>query len=53
MPMSAKESAVFISRLVGLPVVDAAGDQVGRVKDVVFHLRTGTLAPRLRGLVVE
>ena len=51
--MSAKESAVFISRLVGLPVVDAAGDQVGRVKDVVFHLRTGTLAPRVRGLVVE
>ena len=51
--MSAKESAVFISRLVGLPVVDAAGDQVGRVKDAVFHLRTGTLAPRVRGLVVE
>ena len=26
---------------------------MGRVKDVVFHLRTGTLAPRVRGLVVE
>ena len=51
--MSAKESAVFISRLIGLPVVDAAGDQVGRVKDVVFHLRTGNLAPRVRGLAVE
>ncbi len=53
MPMSTKDSAVFISRVIGLPVVDAVGDQVGRVKDVVFHLRTNNLAPRVRGLVVE
>lgn len=51
--MSAKDNAVFISRVIGLPVVDAAGDQVGRVKDVVFHLRTNNLPPRVRGLVVE
>lgn len=51
--MSAKDHAVFISRVIGLPVVDAAGDQVGRVKDVVFHLRTNNRPPRVRGLVVE
>ncbi len=51
--MSAKDQAVFLSRVIGLPVVDAAGDQVGRVKDVVFHLRTNNLPPRVRGLVVE
>ncbi len=51
--MSAKDSAVFVSRVVGLPVVDAVGDQVGRVKDVVFHLRTNNRPPRVRGLVVE
>lgn len=51
--MTSKDSQVFISRIVGLPIVDAAGDQVGRVKDVVYHLRTGSLAPRVRGMVVE
>ncbi|MDO5737110.1 MAG: PRC-barrel domain-containing protein [Propionibacteriaceae bacterium] len=51
--MSAKDTQVFISRIIGLPIVDAAGDQVGRVKDVVYHLRVNTLAPRVRGLVVE
>ncbi len=51
--MDAKDSHVFISRIVGLPLVDAAGDQVGRVKDVVYHLRINNLAPRVRGLVVE
>lgn len=51
--MSAKDTQVFISRVIGLPLVDAAGDQVGRVKDIVFHLRTGNLAPRVRGLLVE
>ncbi|MFV0428637.1 MAG: magnesium transporter MgtE N-terminal domain-containing protein [Arachnia sp.] len=33
--------------------MDATGTQIGRVKDVVFHLRTGSFAPRVRGLVVE
>ena len=51
--MNAKDTQVFVSRVIGLPLVDAAGDQVGRVKDVVFHLRTGALAPRVRGLLVE
>ena len=52
--MSAKDSAVFISRLIGLPVVDAAGDQVGRVKDVVFHFaHRKPRSPEFEGLVVE
>lgn len=51
--MNAKDTQVFVSRVIGLPLVDAAGEQVGRIKDVVFHLRTGTLAPRVRGLLVE
>ncbi|AZZ39865.1 CBS domain-containing protein [Acidipropionibacterium jensenii] len=48
-----RSSAVFISRLRGLPVLDAAGDQVGKVRDVVIQLRTQGRAPRVRGLVVE
>ncbi|GAA3865930.1 magnesium transporter MgtE N-terminal domain-containing protein [Tessaracoccus defluvii] len=51
--MVAKDTQVFISRVVGLPIVDAAGDQVGRVKDVVCHLRADGKAPRVKGLVVE
>ena len=52
-PMVAKESQVFISRIIGLPIVDAKGDQVGRVKDVVCYLRADGRAPRVKGLVAE
>lgn len=51
--MSVSQSAVFISRIRGLPVLDASGDQVGRVRDVVIQLRTQGRAPRVKGLVVE
>jgi CBS domain-containing protein len=51
--MVAKESQVFISRIIGLPIVDAKGDQVGRVKDVVCYLRADGRAPRVKGLVAE
>lgn len=51
--MNAKDTQIFVSRVIGLPLVDAAGGQVGRIKDVVFHLRTGALAPRVKGLLVE
>ncbi|AQP47807.1 magnesium transporter [Tessaracoccus aquimaris] len=51
--MVAKESEVFISRVIGLPIVDAAGDQVGRVKDVVCYIRADGLAPRVKGIVAE
>lgn len=46
-------SSIFISRLRGLPVVDAGGDQIGKVRDVVIQTRTAGRPPRAKGLVVE
>jgi len=43
---------VFAARLSGLPVFDPAGDQVGRVRDVVCLVRPSG-EPRVLGLVVE
>lgn len=34
-------------------MLDAAGDQVGKVRDVVIQMRTEGRAPRVHGLVVE
>ena len=45
--------SVFISRLRGLPVLDASGDPVGKVRDVVIQLRAAGRGPRCRGLVVD
>ncbi len=44
---------VFISRVVGLPLVDASDSQVGRVKDIICYARADGRAPRVKGLVVE
>ena len=44
---------VFVARLAGLAVFDPFGDQVGRVRDVVIHLRTGGEPPRVIGLVLD
>ncbi|HZK05783.1 MAG TPA: CBS domain-containing protein [Actinomycetaceae bacterium] len=55
MAITARTSApsrVFIARLVGTPVFDPIGDQVGKVHDVVTIIRL-TGAPRVVGLVVE
>jgi CBS domain-containing protein len=43
---------IFVARLAGLAVFDPAGDQIGRIRDVVVALR-GPLAPRVHGFVVE
>ena len=51
MPTTA--TSVFISRIRSLPVLDDAGDQVGKVRDVVVQRRTDGRAPRVKGLVVE
>ncbi|TDC87236.1 CBS domain-containing protein [Actinomadura sp. 7K507] len=51
--MSAAPSRVFIARLAGVAVFDPAGDQVGRVRDVVVALRLAPRPPRVLGLVVE
>lgn len=51
--MSTSPNRVFAARLSGLPVFDPAGDQVGKVRDLVVALRTGVQQPRVLGLVVE
>jgi Mg/Co/Ni transporter MgtE/sporulation protein YlmC with PRC-barrel domain len=51
--MSTTPSRVFAARLVGLPVFDPQGDQVGKVRDVVVVLRADVRQPRVVGLVVE
>lgn len=51
--MTSREASVFISRLKNLPVMDAAGDQIGRVRDVIVQRRTDRRPPRVKGLLVE
>ena len=51
--MAASATSVFISRIRNLPVLDDAGDQVGKVRDVVVQRRADGRAPRVKGLVVE
>ena len=51
--MSTTPTRVYAARLAGLPVFDPAGDQVGKVRDLVVALRTAAQQPRVLGLVVE
>ncbi|GAB7004191.1 CBS domain-containing protein [Nocardioides sp. AN3] len=51
--MSTTPSRVFLARLVGLPIFDPQGDQVGKVRDVVVTLRRERSQPRVLGLVAE
>src|SRR3712207_8421073 len=51
--VSTSQTLVFVGRLAGLQVFDPAGDQVGRVRDLVSVLRPGNLRPRVLGLVVD
>lgn len=51
--MSTTPNRVYAARLVGLPVFDPRGDQVGKVRDVVVILRTDARQPRVVGLVIE
>ena len=50
--MSTSPALVFVGRLSGLQVFDPAGDQVGRVRDLVAIVRAGD-RPRILGLVVD
>ncbi|GII85859.1 magnesium transporter [Sphaerisporangium siamense] len=43
---------IFVARLAGTPVFDPAGDQLGRIRDVVVAMRPAD-PPRVHGLVVE
>ncbi|GAA0981464.1 Magnesium transporter MgtE [Nocardioides aquaticus] len=51
--MSSTPTRVYTARLVGLPIFDPQGDQVGKVRDVVVVLRSETSQPRVLGLVAE
>ncbi len=50
---AAVTTSVFVSRLRGLPVLDSAGDQVGKIRDVVVQNRSNKRPPRVKGLVVD
>jgi Mg/Co/Ni transporter MgtE len=49
----AKPGRVYAARLVGLPIIDPQGDQVGKVRDLVVAIRSETSQPRVLGLVAE
>ncbi|WP_332836166.1 magnesium transporter MgtE N-terminal domain-containing protein [Propioniciclava soli] len=51
--MSGSPTSIFVSRIKGLPVLDASGDQVGKVRDIVVQNRTNARPPRVKGMVVE
>ena len=51
--MSTAPSRVFAARLVGLPIYDPQGDQVGKVRDLVVAVRSDASQPRVLGLVAE
>jgi len=46
-------SRIFAARLVGLPIFDPLGDQVGKVRDLVVALRSDDNQPRVLGMVGE
>lgn len=51
--MSTAPNRIFLSRLIGQEVYDPAGDQVGKLRDIVVAVRSATQRPRVLGLVVE
>ena len=46
--VSSAPSRVYAARLVGLPIFDPRGDQVGKVRDVVVTVRPGMQQPRVQ-----
>jgi len=51
--VSTAPSRVYAARLVGLPIFDPQGDQVGKVRDLVVSIRSEVSQPRVLGLVAE
>ena len=52
--MSTAPTRVYAARLVGLPIFDPQGDQVGKVRDIVAAVRSSAnQPPRVLGLVAE
>jgi Mg/Co/Ni transporter MgtE len=52
-PGPGKPGRVYAARLVGLPIFDPQGDQVGKVRDLVVAIRSETSQPRVLGVVAE
>jgi flagellar motility protein MotE (MotC chaperone)/sporulation protein YlmC with PRC-barrel domain len=50
--VSTAPSRVYAARLVGLPIFDPQGDQVGKVRDLVVTMRSEA-QPRVLGMVAE
>jgi flagellar motility protein MotE (MotC chaperone)/sporulation protein YlmC with PRC-barrel domain len=48
-----KPGRVYAARLVGLPIFDPQGDQVGKVRDLVVAIRSESSQPRVLGMVAE
>ena len=44
---------MYAARLVGLPIFDPQGDQVGKVRDLVVAIRSESSQPRVLGMVGE
>ena len=53
MTVSTAPSRVYAARLVGLPIFDPQGDQVGKVRDLVVTMRSEASQPRVLGMVAE
>ncbi|UDY24543.1 magnesium transporter MgtE N-terminal domain-containing protein [Nocardioides sp. Kera G14] len=51
--MSTTPSRVFVARLVGLPIYDPLGEQVGKVRDLVVSVRAEGSQPRVLGMIAE
>ncbi len=51
--VSTTPTRVFAARLVGLPIFDPLGDQVGKVRDLVVAVRSEVNQPRVLGMVAE
>ncbi|MCW2794756.1 MAG: MgtE intracellular region [Nocardioides sp.] len=51
--VSTAPSRVYAARLVGLPIFDPQGDQVGKVRDLVVAIRSEVSQPRVLGMVAE
>jgi flagellar motility protein MotE (MotC chaperone)/sporulation protein YlmC with PRC-barrel domain len=51
--VSTAPSRVYAARLVGLPIFDPQGDQVGKVRDLVVTMRAEASQPRVLGMVAE
>jgi Mg/Co/Ni transporter MgtE len=51
--VSTAPSRVYVARLIGMPIYDPIGDQVGKVRDLVVAVRSEGSQPRVLGMLAE